>query len=182
MRIFIAIPVPEEIEEELKRVQSTFYLRNVKLKYVNHYHLTLKFLGELSEENIPKIIEVLEKIKVSQFKLTLDNLSGFPNKRNVKVIWVGLKGDNKLEKLEKDLSQGLESLGIASEHEVKGFHPHITLARVKFIDNKKKFEEMLNQIKLKDLSFTATEFVLYKSTLTREGPVYEVVKKFVLEK
>lgn len=180
MRIFIAIPVPKEIEEELKRVQSAFYLRNVKLKHVNHYHLTLKFLGEVSNSEVKKIKTELEKIKVGQFKLKLDKIGGFPNKRNAKVVWVGLKGDGRLEKLEKNISLSLESLGIETEHDNRGFHPHITLARVKFVENKKKFEEMLNKIKVKPLEFIATEFVLYKSTLTREGPIYEEIKKFPL--
>lgn len=53
------------------------------------------------------------------------------------------------------------------------FHPHLTIARVKFIKNKQELIQNLKQIKIKPKTFKINNFKLYKSTLTPQGPVYE---------
>ena len=60
------------------------------------------------------------------------------------------------------------------------FHPHLTLARIKFVKDKQDFMDKLNKIPVKELEFSVKSFKLIKSTLTPEGPVYEDVAEFSL--
>ncbi len=159
MRLFIAINIPREIQEYFFDVQSE--LRDTRL--TSSFHLTLKFLGEIS--NPEKIVEKLEKIKFEKFELTTSQVGVFPNKKHIKVIWVGIEDQEILTKLVDDIDFYLNT-----KRDYK-FHPHITLARV----NKKiDFPEL----KLEPKTFLVEEFLLYQSILTRQGPNYKIIKRF----
>ena len=69
----------------------------------------------------------------------------------------------------------MENLGFKKDTR---FHPHVTLARVKFVKDKQDFIKSLKEIKIEKKSFEITEFKLIKSTLTGEGPIYEDLAVF----
>ncbi|MCP3682514.1 MAG: RNA 2',3'-cyclic phosphodiesterase [bacterium] len=159
MRTFIAIDLPQDVKDELKKAQET--LSDVRL--VKNFHLTLKFLGEITPEKVECVKNVLTKIEFKSFKVSLSNIGVFPNMKKPRVIWVGLKPENELIQLQKQIDEALKD-----EFEKDSFSPHLTLARVKF--NKGEFS--LNA-KITEIPFEISEFKLKKSTLTREGPIYE---------
>ena len=62
----------------------------------------------------------------------------------------------------------------------KRFLGHITLGRVKFVKDKKQFIEKLKSIKIEEKELKVDSFKLYKSTLTSQGPIYEVIEEYKL--
>ena len=91
MRAFIAIEIPEEISNVLEDLQKKFQGLG-KINFTKKpYHLTLKFLGDVAEEQIAKIKLLLNDIKLKPFELELTNLGVFLNENYIKVIWVGVK-------------------------------------------------------------------------------------------
>ncbi len=171
MRAFIAIEVPEEINNFLIDIQNKIKGFG-KLNFVKPpFHLTLKFLGEVSKEKIDLVKEKLKKIVFHEFDLQLDSLGVFPNKNYIRVIWVGINGN--VKSLQQKIDKGLKGLF----NEELNFHPHITLARVKSIENKRKAKEKIH-IKIDPLGFKVNQFKLIKSELTPEGPHYSLIEVY----
>jgi 2'-5' RNA ligase len=171
MRLFIAINIPESIKDYFVSVQQRLDTNNAKIKLVNKYqiHITLKFIGEVKEENVEFIRNVLSQIRFEPFSVRLAKIGIFPSEKYIKVIWVGINPAEKIIEIQKQIDNKLISLFKKD----KRFHPHITLGRVKFVKDKKEFIKSLKDIKIEKKRFEIKEFKLIKSTLTKKHPVYE---------
>lgn len=172
MRLFIAIELPTEVVDELKRLQKELDLFG--LRPVKDFHLTLKFLGDMPEGKLDRLKEILSEIKFKPFEAELSEAGVFPEPDYVKVIWVGLKGDS-IYSLQKDIDISLEKMGCGRDNR---FKPHLTLARVNFIKDKKTLAKRLKAISVNPIKFEVAEFKLIQSTLTPKGPVYETKAVF----
>jgi len=176
MRAFIAIEMPEEIKEILLDAQKQIDTEKAKIRPAKAFHLTLKFLGEVEEKKIEEIKSALKEIKFKKFNTSLTEIGVFPDESYVKVVWVGLNDpENKITNLQKEIDSKMEILSFKKDTR---FHPHLTLARVNFVEDKERFIKNLKEIKIKKETFQITEFKLIKSTLTGEGPVYEDLASF----
>ena len=170
MRLFIAIEFSENIKFMLRRVQAEF---SFSFNFTKDFHLTLKFLGEVAEENIEEISKKLREIRFNRFNLKLAGLGVFPNKSRPRVLWIGLNNNSELLRLQKEISCLFTNCG-----DNKDFHPHVTLARINSLKESDKFIETLKRIKLSELEFSVNSFSLIKSELTPKGPIYEVIQTF----
>ncbi|MBU3941864.1 MAG: RNA 2',3'-cyclic phosphodiesterase, partial [Nanoarchaeota archaeon] len=118
----------------------------------------------------------LKEIKFEKFNTALTKIGVFPNESYIRVVWVGLNdSENKITNLQKEIDSKIELLGFKKDTR---FHPHLTLARVKFVEDKQGFTKNLKEIKIKKETFQITEFKLIKSILTPEGPIYEDLAVF----
>lgn len=180
MRCFIAIDLPDEVKEELSKIQNEIASEKSKLKFVEpqNLHLTLKFLGEISDYNLNQIKEVLKQIKFRKIEARLNDIGIFPSQNYVRVVWVGLEPSEEIKELRKKIDEVLSNINIAKKD--KRFESHVTLARVKFILDKKAFAEKLQKVRVKQLDFNIDSFKLKKSTLTKTGPIYEDILVFKL--
>ena len=176
MRTFIAIEIPEEVKKVFIEAQAQLDKDKTKLKITKDFHLTLKFLGEVDENKVEEIKKKLSEIKFDSFETSLTDIGVFPSKDYIRVVWVGLEDSKgKIKKLQQEVDSKLETLGFKKDTR---FHPHLTLARVKFVEDKERFIKNLKEIKIEKKSFKITEFKLIKSILTPEGPVYEDLASF----
>lgn len=172
MRLFVAIDLDEE--DYFKQIQEQ--IPEAKSTYGKTFHLTLKFLGDTEKKD--EIIEALKNIKFKSFNLNTTHIGVFPSENYIKVVWIGLDENKDLIKLQKDVEKALEPFNFKKDFD---FHPHITLARIRFIPDKDNFVEKLKQIKPDKKEFDVKEFKLIKSELTGEGPVYEDIEVFRAE-
>jgi 2'-5' RNA ligase len=162
MRLFIAFEVPEHVSSELRRIQEQ--IRQEGIKLVRQFHLTFKFLGEVDDNKINEIKSDLQKISMAPFEASLNGIGVFPNMRHINTIWIGLEPENRIEELAKKI-----------DPEQTRFKAHVTIGRVKFIKSKEKLIENINKVKVPKLTFRIDNIKLIKSTLTKEGPVYEIL-------
>ena len=177
MRLFIAIEVPEDAKGYLSAVQekiSNDIANKIRCVNKNQIHLTLKFLGEVQPDKAEKIKNELKKIAFGPFSVYLDKIGVFPSESYIRVVWVGLKPEEPVLELQKSIDENLKKMF----KKEKDFKAHITLARVKYIDNKKKFVEKLKNINIENKKIDVNNFKLVKSTLTPQGPVYEDLEVF----
>jgi len=174
MRLFIAIDTPEDVKEYLVIVQKQIEDKNNKIKFVNSFHLTLKFLGDVQSNNLEEIKNNLKKITFNTFPVVLDDLGVFPNESYIRVIWVGLKPEEQIIELQKDIDENLKNLF----KKEKNFKPHLTLARVKLIKDKEKFIDKLKNLQVKKLSFEVNSFSLIESKLTPKGSIYNTLETY----
>lgn len=177
MRLFIALDL-EELKDYFNEIQKQIPTDIAKIKPVNAFHLTLKFLGEVDKEKSEKIKQALSTIKFKPLKLKLTKELGFfPDKNYIKVIWIGLEENKELLDLQKQVEQSVHKYHMRGDFK---FIPHLTLARVKFINDKEEFLDKIKKIKLKQKTITLESFKLIKSELTETGSVYEDLKIFKL--
>ena len=169
MRCFIAIDLENDYFKELQS-----QIKDIKGTFPKSFHLTLKFLGEVEENKADKIKELLRKIRFEQFNIYSSNIGFFPNENYIRVVWVGLEPRDRIIELQKKIDNELLKL-FPKE---KKFEPHITLARIKYIKDKGKFKELVKNIKVEKIEFKVDNFKLMKSTLTKQGPIYEVIETF----
>ena len=114
-------------------------------------------------------------IKFHKFKVKLSTLGYFPGGSKINVIWVGITPENKVIELQKLIDY--ETINFSS---IKLGSSHITLGRVKFVKHRKQLLDKLNSIKIKEIEFNLNSFSLFKSTLTKDGSVYDVLERYNL--
>ncbi len=154
-----------------------------KIKWVHAqlFHLTLKFLGETDEKNLYKITQVLNKVSKSSesFNFDLKGLGIFGSSYRPRIIRVNISNEKKLIQLGNHLRQELEKSGFTGDRQ--NFVPHLTLGRIKQVQDKVYFQKTLNLFK--EVYFQRVEvreIFLYESILHRDGPEYMVVDKYKL--
>ena len=172
MKLFIAVDFNElkDYFNELQRLLP----KNAKLSLIKTFHITLKFLGEVQPDDAEKTIELLKKIKFGAFAVHLETIGIFPTENYIKVVWVGLNPEKKVLELQRMIDESLKGLF----KKEKDFKAHITLARVKYPEDKKQFLEQLKKIKIEKKKIEVNNFRLIKSTLNPKGPVYEDLAVF----
>lgn len=188
-RLFIALNLPDEVKRQLQRLVSNLHQanKNKPIKWVeeDNFHLTLHFLGEVDEKEIDKINQNLEPIitKYSALKFEItENISGFPDLFNPKVIFLQIKelNDGQAIRLQKEIGEALKKLNF--EVDPRPFRLHITLGRVKFKTSVKipKFPAFTLQTTT-GRQFQINSIDLMASTLTPAGPIYEIVNQLPLQ-
>ncbi|NMA68475.1 MAG: RNA 2',3'-cyclic phosphodiesterase, partial [Desulfitobacterium sp.] len=128
MRLFIAINFPEEILDKIENIKECIaqYAQEGRFVSRENLHLTLEFLGEIPEEKVPKIIEVMELIHTPPFTLSLTGTGTFKRKDG-EIFWLGIVKNQTLLDLQRELHQYLVERDF--ELEDRQYRPHITLGR-----------------------------------------------------
>ena len=178
MRTFIAIPCPVNLTKKITRVQNHIGgMGGIKLVDPRNIHLTLKFFGDVDEKRSTELAKKLECIEeIEPFKMSLKGVGVFPSLDYIRVIWMGVdEGEKNIIDLYKKI---LDALDLKED---KKFHPHLTIGRVKFLDDKEKLLKFLNENREKVFDrFDVRQIELMESKLTPKGPVYSVLKEFKL--
>lgn len=181
IRSFIAIDIPQSIKNIIARVQSDFKESGADVKWVNPelIHLTLKFLGNIKEEQIDEIKKsMIKSVKgITPFFMTLIDIGVFPNIRYPRVIWMGL--EDKTERLlilQKNIEENLNILGFTPEE--RKFSPHLTIGRLKSLKGKSRLANMIHAKKGMNIdgSISVNKINLMKSELRVTGPIYSVLE------
>ncbi|MCH7662502.1 MAG: RNA 2',3'-cyclic phosphodiesterase, partial [Chloroflexi bacterium] len=134
MRAFIAVDLPTHIHEKLDQVVKNLNakLDGLPIRWVpsENIHLSLKFLGDVSESNLDMITRILELIwnQQNNFEVSVGSLGVFPTMRSPRVIWVGVEAPEELLSLHRKLEA--ETANIGYEIEARAYTPHLTLGRV----------------------------------------------------
>ena len=168
-RLFIGIPLPDEIKKEL--LSGLNLPRSYKITKMENLHITVLFLGDAEESLIPEIQKRIKNAvdKFQKFELDISGFGQFPPKGNPKIIYAtGNSNLDKLEEMANEIRNELKNIGFTDK---RSFKYHVTVAR-----QKNNFGE--NTILPKNkflLKYKADKVVLYKSVLLREGAVYSEI-------
>jgi 2'-5' RNA ligase len=183
VRCFIALELPLPVQRHLAGIITQLKTSKADVKWVDpkSSHLTLKFLGEISPEQVKTAGEFLAAQSGRRLSIDCSNsqIGVFPGWIRPQVIWLGLKdGVQKISDLQKTLEQGLAECGFAREP--KKFKPHLTLGRVRPQFNLEALAGKIKTLKIEEIKFSFGELTLFKSTLTPGGPVYQPLETFKL--
>lgn len=147
----------------------------------DNMHITLKFFGETPDHHIPGIAVALkEAVKgISPFTLNLNNTGIFGSSYRPRVIWFGIDRHAEMLRLAENVKASLEVIGIESDRQ--NFVPHLTVGRIKLIDDKKHFQRVMEKYsKVEIKKEEVKEYHLFDSILSPQGPTYVVLESFTL--
>lgn len=179
IRSFIAVESNEEVRKSLSKVQDDLESTGADLKIVKpeNIHLTLRFLGNISESRIDLIKQaILDVSGINPFQIRVEGLGVFPRPSFIRVVWAGVtKGSDRIKSLREDLDKKLSEIDHPPDD--KEFTPHYTIARVRSGKAKDELNSIVRSKSDKRWgSIEVEEIKLKKSELTPEGPIYTTLK------
>lgn len=179
MRLFVGINIPKKQRTRIHRSVRDLREQGLPVRWIDpeHFHVTLKFLGEVRKERIPAIEEALAYAarETPAFVTRFRGFGAFPTVRKPRVIWLGVEATPEFRCMKQDLEWALGQAGF--EAETRAFHPHVTLGRAEVGEGAGVFRELARI--LADLSLDDEVRIhsldLMRSHLSREGTHYSVV-------
>ena len=186
MRCFIAIDIDENIRTQIGHLQRELRqktgLTKPDVKWVDPslIHLTLKFLGEVRDQEIAGVCQAVEGVvgRYKSFSVDVKSLGSFGS--TARVLWIGIDRSDVLLTLQKDLDEQLSQAGWPSDK--KAFSGHLTLCRIKRPQAGKILQGITKDYNELDFgSLQVDSICVYKSELTSSGPIYTVVSRSSLQ-
>jgi len=184
IRAFIAVEIDSQVVAKISAAITELKSRVPGVHWVapTNIHLTLKFLGNVEEEQIDRIGAALEEQihPFPRFTINAKGLGVFPDLRRPRILWVGLAGIE-LESLVSRLESALEALDFAPEK--RTFTPHLTVGRWRQSDRAPKtLRQTLED--WKDYPFGSTnvdEVILFQSVLKPERAIHARLRTVTLK-
>jgi 2'-5' RNA ligase len=186
-RTFIALEMSESLQRHLEGIIRRVAQTLPEIRWVDPIgiHLTLAFLGELTDAQVEAAMRATEIAAqhVIPFPYSLSRLGIFGSSRQPRVIWMGIEEPSgALNTLHRVLNAELEQHGF--EVEKRPFSPHFTLARIKAplpLDTQHKLDAILAR-KQQDIvsadRYFAQQVDVFKSELLRPGPRYSILRSY----
>ncbi|WP_425618560.1 RNA 2',3'-cyclic phosphodiesterase [Anatilimnocola sp. NA78] len=182
IRAFIAVELARSVTGRAKSLIEKLKTEDVDVHWVQltQMHLTLKFLGNVADDEIPNICNVVAAAaaEIEPFEIICRGLGGFPNSRDARTLWIGIEqGKEELRELQATIDNALSNkLGFSKEQ--KGFTPHLTIGRVKggTPEGMAALATKLSEQAQFDADLSVVEeAIIFASFLGRSGPTYEAL-------
>jgi RNA 2',3'-cyclic 3'-phosphodiesterase len=182
VRLFVGLVPPSAALDDLEAASAPFRLVRDDLRWTGRelWHLTLAFLGEVSEETVPRLVPRLEGAagRNRAFTLSIAGGGAFSNPARAHVLWSGLSGDSRaLAELAATVAAAARAAGIAPPDAYRGFTPHLTLARCRAPVDVREIVTRLDRYQ--GPGWTVEEIYLIRSTLNGQ-PRYETLETWKL--
>lgn len=178
-RLFIAINIPERIKNRFEDYENKWPELPAKWTKPENLHITLLFLGNVAEGDIPTVLTVVKYLarKYQPFFLKLNKISyGPPKKIPPRMVWILAEKNPVLEQLKNEIEKGLAENNVTFQIEDRGFTPHITFARMNAWELREMEQEEVPQID-EDISydFEVKSMEVMESEMKKFGAKYEVL-------
>jgi 2'-5' RNA ligase len=180
IRAFIALDIPKEIRDCLVSVSNQLKekIGKVPIRWVapENIHLTLKFLGDVSLNNIEVLKASIktEAIGIKPMVFSAGGVGAYPKVRNPRVIWVGVEAPEDMIILQKGIDAQTTMIGYQPDR--RPFSPHLTLGRVSRHAKGQDIRKVGDVLSESNIGFLGVGRVnaihLYRSDLKPDGAVY----------
>lgn len=176
IRLFAAVPIPEEIGEGATRRQQG--LPGAKWRPLESLHLTLRFFGDLAEDKADDIDAELVRVRGQSFELALSGAGAFANGSDVRAVWAGVRESPELTQLAGRCERAARRVGLRAEK--RPYRPHVTLAYLAGADPARVAAWVRSHNLLASPTFAVTAFGLYSSWRTNDGAHYRLERSYPL--
>jgi 2'-5' RNA ligase len=185
IRSFIAVQLSDELKTGIGNSITIFKKTGADVKWIKpeNLHITLKFLGNIEEDQIGPIASHISDIalKHANFNFTLIGTGAFPDYRRARVLWIGIRDHNHLLSVVRDIENSMEREGF--DRDRRPFSPHITIGRVRSPRGIDKLTAEL--VKYRNMDFgtqSAGSIHLIKSVLKPGGAEYSTISSAPLRR
>jgi len=178
-RLFIGVKITDELIADIANTKAKLEDK-LAGKWVSpeNVHLTLKFLGDRSSDEIDNIIQMIREsvIDINAFRLKTTIIGCFPKSSRARVLWLGLEDDERLIGIKNKIEA--RSLALGLEEDKREYHPHLTFARFKInkrvdIDNINREISIIRELPVERVT-------LFESKLSRDGAKYNSLENIRL--
>lgn len=174
MRLFTGIAIPEDLVDNLARLVDRLRpTAHIAWSAVYNFHITTKFIGEWPEHRLAEVVHALQQLPARPpLLISLTGVGWFPNPHAPRVLWAGVKAEEKLAQLAGDTDEALHPLGVPRE--TRRYSPHLTLARIRDTAVPlAPLRQAIAQLSSIDFGeFTAEQCHLYLSEPGPSGTIY----------
>lgn len=180
IRAFVCIEIPSTVRDRVERLQLQLADLGVTISWVKkgNFHITLKFLGEISAGQTEDACRVVAEAasRVESFDLELNGIGAFPNQHKPRTLWIGCRATILLEELFKSIEEKFVPLGFPRK---PGWPtPHLTIGRIKSLQKTALLVRALEGVEFHSDPFRVQEAILMKSELKGAGAVYSPIQSF----
>ncbi|CBS88165.1 RNA 2',3'-cyclic phosphodiesterase [Azospirillum lipoferum] len=176
LRLFVAIDLTEELRQRLAGLAGG--VPGARWTESDNLHLTLRFIGEVPEDQAMDIDAALAEIRAPAFPLTLDGVGVYGSARRARVLWAGVERSEALAHLQAKVESALVRCGLPAEE--RKFSPHITLARLKDAPADRIGRFLSDRGLFRAGPMSVEHVTLYRSHLGNGGAVYEALREYPL--
>ena len=188
IRLFVGVGLPEDVRLRLTALCGG--VPGAKWVEPENFHLTLRFIGEVDEGEADDIHDALGAIRSPRYDIALAGVRHFETSGHVHTIWVGVEKSAELMALQARVESALARVGVPRE--TRRFKPHVTLARLREIQNGYGGPGLHGGQNARVSAFLAhhalfragpipvDEFLLFSSHLRNAGPIYRVEAEYPL--
>ena len=186
-RLFIALSVPDAAERALREI--CYCVPGARFTPSGHFHLTLRFMGELDAKAFSDLRDALYDIRNEPFNLFVQGVGSFPLRGTPRTLWVGASvsgvaprsfASDPLIRLQRNVEKRVVALGHKPDD--RKFHPHVTIARLS--EGRGMSERVAQFLAANSLwraePFTVNVFHLYSSRMKSDGPHYQIEQTYPL--
>jgi RNA 2',3'-cyclic 3'-phosphodiesterase len=198
-RTFIAIELPRALRakliEHIQQLRQQFPDARASWSREINLHLTLKFLGNVSVSEIPKLSEAVARAVsgMKRFELTVAGCGVFPPRGRPSVLWIGMGthasgvpssasplpvSPTPLSVLHSAIEEELATAGFPREP--RAFHPHLTIARLRKTGGERRLAEAHKNFGFPPETFSVSEVVVFKSDLLPQGSRHTPISRHPL--
>ncbi|TXR54865.1 RNA 2',3'-cyclic phosphodiesterase [Reinekea thalattae] len=166
MRLFFALSFDSATKKRITPFRDWVIKEADKGQFTRdaNYHLTLEFLGEISDEKVPALIEIIHQLGPAPAELRVNRIDAF-EKRNKQILWLGIEHNHPLMTLQTQLIQRLQQAGFETQD--RPYRPHITLGR-RIVLNKP-----LDAFQFADFTIPVRAIALIESRPEDDQVIYE---------
>ncbi len=184
IRTFIAIKIQanKKVLELLQHFKNKFPNDRINWVDTENFHLTLRFLGNTTREQLYELVDRLEEVcsGKKKFNLSLKGTGYFKSKSQPRVLFIKIEAVDELQLLVQEIEKVVVNCGFEAEQ--KSFKPHLTLGRIKHVENRNRFFSIFDEMPADDYQkIEVGEIILFQSILKTTGPEYRTIKTFALQ-
>ncbi len=186
IRTFVAVDVADAVRRRAARLIELLSASGSDVKWIEpqNMHLTLQFLGDVPQADVPAVCQALERAVAGfpPFPMSLLSAGAFPHVGRPSTIWIGVaEGAKELGTLQQAIQRALKPLGFPPER--RAYHPHLTIGRMRRGDGPAR--QGLGQTLREQQAFDAgssmiDQVIVYASYLERAGPTYQAMSRIGL--
>lgn len=170
-RLFAAIPLPDMLHDTIERLQRP--IPGVRWLDPATWHITLRFIGEVTNRQVDDIADALGAIHLRPFPLRLQSVGHFPPRGQPKSLYAGVAPAEALSALKREVDRALRPLDLPADN--RPFVPHVTLARLTGTPPDNRFAAFWRDGSLfRTEPFVVEQFALYSSHLRPGGAHYRL--------
>ena len=187
IRSFIAIKLAPDVNRNSTRMLQRLRQSNDGIKWVptDNLHLTLKFLGDVDNTEVPDVCNVIHRVcsNHAPFHLDFGGTGGFPSRERPRILYAGINdASGALTKIVSQLETSLAELGF--KQEPRDYIPHLTLGRTRStskLANSDVMERLATENDTELGGMLVNSLQLVASFLDKSGPTYQIMDTIPLD-